>query len=139
MMKNKISIVVFLMLMTIIYKAQGGSLQFNQVLTYNGTITANYTSGPVSGSIYTCPTGKVWKIECKTRTPNQVTGSMGSYGILEFYLNGTSSQDSYANGIETAPFWLKSGDNIYFRFSNDYGNSLVASYTISIIEYNIAP
>ena len=64
---------------------------------------------------------------------------MGSYGILEFYLNGTSSQDSYANGIETAPFWLKSGDNIYFRFSNDFGNSLVASYTISIIEYNIAP
>jgi hypothetical protein len=128
MMKNKILSAVFLMLMTFIFEAQGGSLQFNQVLTYNGTITANVTSGPVSGSIYTCPTGKVWKIECKTRTPNQVTGSMGSYGILAFYLNGTSSQDSYANGIETAPFWLKSGDNIYFRFSNDFGNSLVASY-----------
>jgi hypothetical protein len=128
MMKNKILSAVFLMLMTFIFEAQGGSLQFNQVLTYNGTITANVTSSPVSGSIYTCPTGKVWKIECKTRTPNQVTGSMGSYGILAFYLNGTSSQDSYANGIETAPFWLKSGDNIYFRFSNDFGNSLVASY-----------
>ena len=138
-MKIKILSAVFFMLMSFMYEAQGGTLQFNQVLTYNGTlvITAGWTS--VLSPTYTCPAGKVWKIECKTRTPNQVTGSMGSYGILAFYLNGTSSQDSYANGIETAPFWLKSGDNIYFRFSNDFGNSLVASYTISIIEYNIAP
>ena len=134
-MKN-LFLIIILSSLTLIGKAQG-NLQFNQVLTYNGTITAT-SYNTVSGPTYTCPTGKVWKIESKTRTPNTI-GANGVYGTLEFYLNGTLCQDVYGSGIDTAPFWLKSGDNIYYRFSNTSGSSLMASYTISIIEYNIVP
>jgi hypothetical protein len=141
-MKN-FFLIIALSSLSILSKAQG-NLQFNQVLTYNGIITANLSS-PVSGPTYTCPTGKVWKIESKTRTPNTIGGANGAYGTIEFYLNGTLSQDLYGTGVDTAPFWLKAGDIINYRYSisyspgNSISNSVTASYTMSIIEYNIVP
>jgi hypothetical protein len=135
-MKN-FFLIIALSSLSILSKAQG-NLQFNQVLTYNGNLTAGNNT-TVSSPTYTCPTGKVWKIESKTRTPNNI-GANGSYGTIEFYLNGTLSQDLYSgNGIDTAPFWLKAGDNIYYRFTNAFSNFITASFTISIIEYNIVP
>jgi hypothetical protein len=141
-MKMKISTVVFFILTTFICKAQAGNLQFNQVLTYNGTLTS--TSNPALSPIYTCPAGKVWKIESKTRTPlTQYLGSGGST-TLSFYLNGVWTRDLYPTGsytgnyaqmIDTSPLWLKAGDNIYFEFCCAGS----ATYTMSIIEYNIVP
>ncbi|MCF8292391.1 MAG: hypothetical protein K9I70_01140 [Chitinophagaceae bacterium] len=137
-MKIKILSAVFFMLMSFMYEAQGGSLQFNQVLTYNGTLMPTNANMLLSQT-YTCPSGKVWKIEGKTRTPLTVVLYSAS-ARLEFYINGISFQDNYGNAVDTAPVWLKSGDNIYFGFTNgNYSNGNTASWTLSIIEYNIVP
>jgi hypothetical protein len=138
-MKIKILSTVFFMLMAFMYEAQGGSLQFNQVLTYNGTlvITAGWTS--VLSPTYTCPAGKVWKIESKTRAPQTLNN-----GNVSFFLNSTSLQDLYGtpNSIisDPSPLWLKAGDDIYFKLQySGTGTASTMTYYLSIIEYNIVP
>jgi hypothetical protein len=133
-MKN-FFLLIALSTLTLLCKAQG-NLQFNQVLTYNGNLTL-YWNGPAGVSpIYTCPTGKVWKIESKTRTPLTING-----GQLLSYLNSTSLIDLYPGTTDNSPIWLKAGDNIYFDIINTAftGNNITTSYYLSIIEYNIVP
>jgi hypothetical protein len=143
-MKN-FFLIIALSTLTLLSKAQG-NLQFNQVLTYNGNLTANNTT--VSSPTYTCPAGKVWKIESKTRAPKFMSYAGSSYGILTCYLNSTSLTDLYySNGevggfaqmIDNAPIWLKAGDNIYFAYNNWQTSNYTTSYYLSIIEYNIVP
>lgn len=120
-----------------------GNLQFNQVLTYSGTIGASGPGG-VAGSltptsIYTVPTGKVWKIETKT-IPT---------GPLKFYINGVEFKDylivtsgSGAVAVTSAsnPIWLKAADFIYYTITSwPTGSAVSSDFFISIIEFNIAP
>ena len=144
-MRIKILSAVFFMLMAFMYEAQGGSLQFNQVLTYNGTLAVTPGWSSALSPTYTCPAGKVWKIESKTRTP--YFSAINNGAKLLSYLNSVQFQDfytsntaSYSSGlIETSPLWLKAGDNIYFEFTNSTNNGFSLPYYLSIIEYNIVP
>lgn len=122
-----------------------GNLQFNQVLTYQGGIS--YSAGQnqgysVNGPQWTVPQNKVWKVEAKSRTPE---------GSLKFMINGFNHNDLYerkdignnyfALAIDDSPIWLKSNDVINFYASGTCGWSCSgsATYSITIIEYNIVP
>jgi len=127
-MKKIIVLAALLFTFNVATHAQG-NLQFNQVLTYTGSINGMTNQ-------WTVPAGKVWKIESKTRTPN---------GGLTFYINSTAVNDYYffwnnagqasvsSMAIDSAPIWLKAGDISYFNSSG------TANYYISIIEFNIVP
>jgi hypothetical protein len=126
----KKSIVIFLFFITLGAKAQG-NLQFNQVLTYNGSINTG-TNSP----IWKVPLNKVWKIEAKSLT--------GGPDDLIFYVNSTPYYDvfrysipggvTYYSAINTGVIWLKANDEI--KFLKTYGNG-TSDYFISIIEFNI--
>jgi hypothetical protein len=145
-MKN-FFLIIALSSLSILSKAQG-NLQFNQVLTYSGNLTSLGSGGSgttASSPTYTCPAGKVWKIESKTRAPKLV---MYSYGLLKCYLNSILFTDLYttdgslggsAHMIDNAPIWLKAGDNIYYEYINTGNGNYTTSYYLSIIEYNIVP
>jgi len=92
-----------------------GNLQFNQVLTYNGSLTTS--------AIWTVPVGKVWKIE------SVLMVNMG--GTSTFKVNNTTV---LYNGLPSQPIWLKAGDYCQFSMSQA-GNG----YFLSIIEFNIIP
>jgi hypothetical protein len=86
-----------------------GNLQFNQVLTYGGTLCASCNQ-----PIGTVPAGKVWKVESKG-------------GSTVPTVNGNPvTSNSY-------PFWLKAGDVIGHYTGSAQG------WFISIIEFNIVP
>jgi len=130
-----------------------GNLQFNQVLTYSGTINCGQAS-----PTWTVPAGKVWKIEYRSTVsgnPNfdNSQGVSGPYGPL-FSLNGVKVSDTHfpSNSQPTnswgltadtnLPMWLKSGDQIQFSNNALLGNCsdyLKYNYAISILEYNIIP
>jgi hypothetical protein len=121
-MKKLLSIIF--LLFTLQSFAQG-NLQFNQVLTYSGTLNCGQAS-----PTWTVPVGKVWKIEYRST----VTGNIyydygntfkGSLGPL-FNLNGIKISDIiYTTYVrpnqgwsitpnQNQPMWLKSGDQIQF-------------------------
>jgi len=120
-----------------------GNLQFNQVLTYNGTITGSQFS-----PTFTVPTGKVWKI--KYCSDSRV-GSCGGYNIWTYfgygvYINSTWTIVSSNNALNE--LFLKSGDTIYFGYgkhtdplNNCPGglSNAAYDYLISIVEFNIIP
>lgn len=87
-----------------------GNLQFNQVLTYGGTLCASCNQ-----PIGTVPAGKVWKVESKG-------------GATINTVNGTPITQTV-----TYPFWLKAGDAL-----GHYTGS-AQDWFISIIEFNIVP
>ena len=105
----------FLVLCSLLYSQ--GNLQFNQVLTYNGSTTAS--------PIWTVPAGKVWKVE------NIMI--LGQGGVSVFKVNGTQIFNSFYGAWQNNPFWLKGNDNFQFNFQ--YSNE----FFISIIEFNIIP
>jgi len=122
-----------------------GNLQFNKVLTYNGTITGSQLS-----PTYTVPTGKVWKIKYCS---DSRTGGCSGYNIWTsfgygVYINSTWTIVSSNNALNE--LFLKSGDTIYFGFGkhSDPSNNCPSSnqftntsydYLISIVEFNIVP
>lgn len=129
-----------------------GNLQFNQVLTYSGTLNCGQAS-----PTWTVPAGKVWKIEYRTTVSgntNYDNNSLsGPYGPF-FSLNGTKLTDKLipssvtpyqAYGVtpnQFQPLWLKSNDQIQFSlngFNTDCGDYKKYNYAISILEYNIIP
>jgi hypothetical protein len=106
-MKHLINL-TFLFFLTI-SNAQG-NLQFNQVLTYGGTLCASCYQ-----PIGTVPAGKVWKIESKE-------------GITLTNINGINLT------LTNFPLWLKAGDAVIMN-----GNSSTQVFFLSIIEFNILP
>lgn len=94
-----------------------GNLQFNQVLTYNGSTT--------NGPIWSVPAGKVWKVE------NIMI--LGSGGVSVFKVNGNQIFNSFYGPWQNNLFWLKANDNFQFQFQ------YAQEYFISIIEFNIIP
>lgn len=91
-----------------------GNLQFNQVLTFTGTVASN--NGFVNSAINTVPAGKVWKIEFKE-----------GGGLLN--VNGMNLS------LNQLPCWLKNGDIVALNGNN----SSTQNIFVSIIEFNIVP
>lgn len=123
--KKVISLATFcivLLLFTIDTKAQG-ELQFNQVIT---------TSRGSSGTVYTVPAGKVFKLET-------LSGSASSSS--SWYLRSTGFSFSFStsatNGMSfgNSPVWLKEGDVI--TWTQDFGAT--STVYISGIEFNVVP
>jgi hypothetical protein len=130
-----------------------GNLQFNQVLTYSGSINCGQTS-----PTWTVPAGKVWKIEYRsivTGNPNYDSGNNTSPSGPLFNLNGTKLSDFHhrqnvqpsnstnLTSDQNLPLWLKAGDQIQFSLDNNIligcGEYSKYNYAISILEYNIIP
>jgi hypothetical protein len=101
--------------------AQGGNLQFNQVLTFVGNTTET--------NIYTVPTGKVAKI---TKAIDYYESTPAYKVRLTF--NGYTGQQ-YST-FDLSGMWLR---------ENDFLGSIVGQYPqenkwiLSIIEYNVIP
>ena len=130
-----------------------GNLQFNQVLTYSGTLNCGQAS-----PTWTVPAGKVWKIEYRSTVIGNTSydnfnGTSGSIGPL-FNLNGNKISDFiYPNNLspnqiwnitplQNQPLWLKSNDQIQFSLDAIAGGCSdfkKYNYAISILEYNIIP
>lgn len=112
-MKRLYIFIITIFLTTVVFSQ--GNLQFNQVLTYNG-------SGGNS-AIWTVPVGKIWKIESVLMVNMSGTSTFKINSFVVLY-----------NNINPQPIWLKPGDFSQFSMSNA-GNS----YFISIVEFNIIP
>lgn len=119
-MKKQILLIIF-GLSSFFVNAQG-NLQFNQVLTYSGSLT-NYAST----TDYTVPSGKVWKVE-------YVESSNAYFFLLINNISRVALKDGNAGNGISPTFWLKANDLMKISASNSGG-----TYFISIIEYNIVP
>lgn len=93
-------------------------LQFNQVLTYTGTLSG--TESPT----FTVPDGKVWKVEMVSSYCN--ANMINVNGIdVEYQVDDRAKK--------FFPIWLKAGDTIKTTAL------ATCSYFFSIIEYNVIP
>jgi hypothetical protein len=111
-----------------------GNLQFNQVLTFNGSLGG--IAGTYTSTSQIVPVGKVWRIDHVGYAPSLFTTST-RVGIN---INGSISL-CYANGTfdhNICPIWLKQGDDLAFHF-NHGSTSLTCNYVLSIVEFNIVP
>jgi len=117
-----------------------GNLQFNQVLTFTGTVVSN--NGYVNSAINTVPAGKVWKIE-HVGGSSSLLGNGTQYGVT---INNATSicywGNTPANQLflvkEICPIWLKAGDNLSFYWSQ-YNGTQGCDFVMSIVEFNIVP
>jgi len=128
-----------------------GNLQFNQVLTYSGTINCGQAS-----PTWTVPAGKVWKIEYRSvvaGNPNKNLGygmvgpsgplfSLNNIKLSDFHYDYSNSGNTlYLTADQNHPMWLKAADQ--FQFSLDGSGNCdyypKYNYAISILEYNIIP
>ncbi len=104
-----------------------GNLQFNQVLTYSGTLQWG-SSTPI---LYTVPTGKTCKIEAMGLSGYSLTTALNINNVV--YVNCIPG-----NGVvikET--IWLKAGDQVKFTYSPSSSSGNTYPYFLSLIEYNI--
>jgi hypothetical protein len=130
-----------------------GNLQFNQVLSYTGTISCNgintYCSAN-SPSSYTVPANKVWKLESAGFSSSLTNPSspdiISTYLIINntYVYGGPVNRGTFQpkNGILiTSPVWLKSGDVLSWGMSSACLTNYIssASMHLSIIEFNIIP
>jgi hypothetical protein len=115
----------FLVLCSLLYSQ--GNLQFNQVHTFGGSITAGYCWSE-QGAVQTVPNGKVWKIENFSNINNDAS--------FKLMINGIVYDD-----LVNTPIWLKQSDTFAFVVScnNGIGNSTIRNWFCSIIEFNIIP
>jgi hypothetical protein len=125
---KKIILILVLIMAKNELKAQY-NLQFNQVITLNGT-----PNPCINSVVDTVPQGKVWKIESWTNN-NEV-------GI---FFNNTQFNNHFSlsngGGIAVSsnlnPIWLKGGDVISVHISNQF--CIPRPYFFSIIEFNLTP
>jgi hypothetical protein len=115
----KILILSFFLFPSSFFLSQG-NLQFNQVITGTGMLGPNSSSG-----IYTVPAGKVLKIEAV----NQNNSAYFQIGINGYEVPLTSFK---------FPFWLKTGDTFYVRYSLTTAG-IGINFQFSAIEFNIIP
>jgi hypothetical protein len=134
-----------------------GNLQFNQVLSYSGSLSCQGTAcrnhdpwSIVSPSPRTVPTGKIWKLESvgwfgviNDSYYNQpflvINGIKAYFGLL----NRTLSEFSNQGNLISSPVWLKENDifNIGMLVNQPYPCPncpfFELSYHISILEFNV--
>jgi hypothetical protein len=119
-----------------------GNLQFNQLLTYQGSIDVVQANGGIcnfctaSSPEWIVPSGKIWKIESISSPTavisNPYYGVSCGEGVL--FRNGHSLKQ--ASGI----IYAKAGDILKFTYNNGSCNGYGQyTYSISIIEFNIVP
>ena len=125
-----ISIISLLSILTSKSFAQG-NLQFNQVLTYSGTLTTGWNSSPS----YTVPVGKVWKIEFHSVSDNYISLYLNGAVIHDVAMVG--SVNAAGSVINSSPIWLKTGDVI--NYAGQLPNYSQQGWALSIIEFNIVP
>jgi hypothetical protein len=125
-----------------------GNLQFNQVLSYSGSLSCNTNyCGQISTSTYTVPPGKIWKIESVGYNCSAVS-SYRSYPFL--IINGVACFGGLTSNSNTAiitgnlinsPIWLTSGDILKYGMDSNSatGGQMSISIHFSIIEFNIIP
>jgi len=115
-----------------------GNLQFNQVLTFTGSVGVTGANA-VTSPMQTVPAGKVWKIEhVGGAASNQTTASV-RFGIQ---LNSGISLAYWSSSLvdqNICPIWIKAGDNLQFYYFNPGGTPQSCSYIISVVEFNIIP
>lgn len=119
-MKTTVITILFFLFTVLTSKSFAqGNLQFNQVLTYSGSV---YQGG--TGPTWTVPAGKVWKVE--------------NFTYSFFVLNNDRADNTSSNN---GPLWLKAGDQIRYDLAFYGANCCGASttYRVSIIEFNIVP
>jgi hypothetical protein len=116
-----------------------GNLQFNQVLTYNGTLTPSQ----FVSTTYTVPTGKIWKIKYVTHLPYTTTQSIYTNNQPVNYGFALNINSKWQFGENFTEIFLKSGDTIKLGWTNQTApsgfNAPFANfdYVISIVEFNI--
>ena len=114
-----------------------GNLQFNQVLTFTGSIGVT-GPGAVSSPIQTVPTGKVWKIESVGGSASNQSSSNVRFGIQ---INSGISMVYWHTLVDQniCPIWLKASDNLQFYYYSPLSTAQSCSYVISVVEFNIIP
>lgn len=115
-----------------------GNLQFNQVLTFEGTLTPSQATS----NTYTVPVGKIWKVKYVNKLPY--------YGVATF--NGVQTvyagfainiNNKWIFGDNFTEIFLKPNDTIKLGWANQYANNTYNSpyanfdFVISILEFNI--
>jgi hypothetical protein len=115
-----------------------GNLQFNQVLTYNGTLTPSQ----FVSTTYTVPTGKIWKIKYVNKLPY---ATVTTYNGIQPQYNGfaLNINSKWLFGESFTEIFLKSNDTLKLGWTTQSStqgyNAPFANfdYVISIVEFNI--
>jgi hypothetical protein len=145
-MKNIFAFIFFALIVNV--STAQGNLQFNQVLSYTGSLSCNTNyCGAQSPTTYTVPAGKVWKIES--------AGFNGGIGMSNYFpqayliINGvgaygglmSANQSTVTGKLITSPVWLKAGDVLGWGMNSNSatGGTFSISMHISILEFNIVP
>ena len=127
---KKALIIITITLIAWSTKAQG-NLQFNQVLSINGTLAG---SSILASTAYTVPSGKVWKLESTFDYAQTFFVGDCILSVNNIYIRSLGSN-------QYAPDWYTSGDIIkVILIPYNNGNNYIATtenYRLSIIEYNI--
>ncbi len=115
---KQLILVIFVLAFGTAVKAQG-NLQFNQVVL----LTFNSNTSPYLSSLYTVPTGTVWKIE----------GAGCSNSLALYELNGLRISHTINTGGSSGalPLWLPAGTTMKFYNGGSYG------CYVSILEFNV--
>jgi hypothetical protein len=114
-----------------------GNLQFNQVLTYTGTLTPSQ----FVSATYTVPTGKIWKIKYVNKLPYTEVQLVNSQALYcGFALNINNKWQFRENYTD---IFLQSNDTLKLGWTNQsiwYGSNVPSvnfDFLISIVEFNI--
>ena len=106
-----------------------GNLQFNQVLTFGGTLCASCNQ-----PIGTVPVGKVWKIESVGGGSTGFTPWFRINGVNAGYFIFNTTNAQMAFNSCRLPMWFPAGTAI--GFGSNEGGSVI---WFSIVEFNVVP
>ena len=137
---NLKSIIFLLFVLTTPKHLLAQSLQFDQVVTFSGNIQVLSTA-IADGPVYTCPAGKIWKIE--SLNIYQMGGGAGVKSYMTYKINSSPlGVDAWAEPFTVNavfPIWLKEGDTVQPSFNPlgdpAYFGGYPQSYFISILEF----
>ena len=113
-----------------------GNLQFNQVLTYTGSLN---NTQQIS-STYTVPVGKIWKIKYVSKLPYRIA-TQATYG--EYYQGfGLIVNNIWTYGENYKELYLKAGDTLKIGYYNQQYQTtsfagITLDFVISLVEFNI--
>ena len=114
-----------------------GNLQFNQVLTYTGTLTPSQ----FVSATYTVPTGKIWKIKYVNKLLySQATNINGVHPLYNGFALNINSK--WLFGDNFTEIYLKSSDTLKLGWTSQSAAGYPTPYAnfdfvISIVEFNI--
>ena len=112
-----------------------GNLQFNQVVTVTESFTLSqigFNSWGYTGSVFTVPENKVWKIE---KFSGDIIGTNSGSNFLR--INNVT--DMSVETLNSGPTWLKAGDFLVPSAACTGCGALSGNFLVSIIEFNVIP